>query len=111
MATNGMNGRARQSAMQPLGVPFPQTCISDVSHLPFVAAGECLVEGDVYLDLANPVRGPFKAMRWQCAGSKNRYVAASKLSASTWDLLVRMTSYIGLSTAVLGESTAPSTNA
>lgn len=73
----------------------------DFARLPFVRCGEYLVEGDVYIDLSDPARGPFKAMQWQCAGSQNRYVAASRLPASWWDLLVRMTAYTSLAGATL----------
>ncbi len=73
----------------------------DTNGLPFVSAGEYLIEGEVYLDFADPARGPFRAMQWQCAGTKNRYVAASRLPAARWDLLVRMTAYTGLAASTM----------
>ena len=103
-----VNRRAENGAIQTTA-PYP--AIPDFSHLPFVSPGECLVEGDVYLDLANPGRGPFKAMPRQCAGSKNRYVAETDVRPSTWDLLIRMTSYIGLSNAALQHAALRSADA
>jgi|GEM_PF-2532247 len=84
-----------------------QSGIADTNGLPFVSAGEYLIEGEVYLDLADPTRGPFRAMQWQCAGTKNRYVAASRLPAARWDLLVRMTAYTGLATSAMWSHHTP----
>lgn len=69
---------------------------SELSGIPTVPAGTCLTEGDVYLDMAQPGRGPFRAMRWECAGSRNRFVAKSSVSEGTWDLLVRSCAYASL---------------
>lgn len=52
-------------------------------------AGLPLEDGAVYLDLANPERGPFRALHGQLAGSKNRYLAQADTPPERWDELVR----------------------
>ncbi len=54
-----------------------------------IAPGFELKEHEVYLDLANPGHGPFRALPGQTAGSGNRYVAEADVDQETWNLLVR----------------------
>jgi hypothetical protein len=54
-----------------------------------VPVGLELVEHEVYLDLANPGHGPFRALPGQTAGSGNRYIAESSVESTVWHALVR----------------------
>jgi hypothetical protein len=60
----------------------------DVDRLS-VPAGLELKEHEVYLDLANPGHGPFRALPGQTAGSGNRYVAETDVSPETWHQLIK----------------------
>jgi hypothetical protein len=48
-----------------------------------------LKEHEVYLDLANPGHGPFRALPGQTAGTGNRYVAEADVAHETWHLLIK----------------------
>jgi hypothetical protein len=96
MSINLQNQISRTKGEKGLHSTLSGLSLTDASRLPSVPSGEYLVEGDVYLDLADPARGPFRAMKWQCAGSQNRYIPAAQLPAAWWDLLVRMTAYTSL---------------
>jgi hypothetical protein len=52
-------------------------------------AGLELKEHEVYLDLANPGHGPFRALPGQTAGSGNRYVAEADVTPETWHQLIK----------------------
>lgn len=54
-----------------------------------VPAGLELNEHEVYLDLANPGHGPFRALPGQTAGSGNRYVAEADVDQETWHQLIK----------------------
>ena len=54
-----------------------------------VEPGLELIEYEVYLDLANPGHGPFRALPGQTAGSGNRYIAETALDPALWHALVR----------------------
>jgi hypothetical protein len=54
-----------------------------------VQVGFELAEHEVYLDLANPGHGPFRALSGQTAGSGNRYIAESSVESAIWHTLVR----------------------
>lgn len=56
---------------------------------PTVPAGTPLEDGAVYLDLANPELGPFRALHGQVAGTKNRYLAQTGTSPDCWDQVIR----------------------
>ena len=45
----------------------------------------------MYLDLAHPVRGPFRALVGQVAGSGNRYVARRDVAVERWNGMVQGT--------------------
>jgi hypothetical protein len=51
-------------------------------------AGAHLVPGTVYLNLARPDRGPFRALRGQIAGSRDRYVSRASMSTPEWHALI-----------------------
>lgn len=68
--------------------PSNQTHV-DHESLPFVPAGEPLLEHEVYIDVLNPGHGPFRALAGQTAGSGNGYVAENEVDPAVWDLLVR----------------------
>ena len=57
--------------------------------LPLLKPGTLLEAGGVYLDLAHPVRGPFRALAGQVAGSGNRYVAQRDVSCDLWCMLIK----------------------
>ena len=57
--------------------------------LPLLKPGTALEAGGVYLDLANPIRGPFRALAGQIAGSGNRYVAQRDVLCDLWCTLVK----------------------
>ncbi|HEY7032106.1 MAG TPA: hypothetical protein VH482_12285 [Thermomicrobiales bacterium] len=57
--------------------------------LPVLKAGLELETGGVYLDLAHPVRGPFRALAGQVAGHGNRYVAQRDVSCEVWCHLIK----------------------
>ncbi len=54
-----------------------------------VEPGHELKEHAVYLDLANPGHGPFRALTGQTAGTGNRYVAETDIAHETWHLLIK----------------------
>ena len=54
-----------------------------------VPPGFELKEHEVYLDLANPGHGPFRALPGQTAGSGNRYVAEAGVNQEMWDRLIK----------------------
>ena len=78
-----MNGLANQANAG--GLSLDDLDIEGVS----VAPGLELKEHDVYLDLANPGHGPFRALPGQTAGSGNRYVAEADVDQETWHLLIK----------------------
>src|SRR5690349_2055418 len=57
--------------------------------LSFLQTGVTLETGGVYLDLADPHRGPFRALAGQVAGSGNRYVAQRDVSCELWCRLIK----------------------
>jgi hypothetical protein len=57
--------------------------------LPLLKSGTVLEAGGVYLDLAHPIRGPFRALTGQVAGSGNRYVAQRDVSCDLWCRLIK----------------------
>jgi hypothetical protein len=61
--------------------------------LPVLAAGARLEPGGVYLDLARPQRGPFRALAGQIAGSRDRYVAQRDVSCARWWRLVEAAAF------------------
>jgi hypothetical protein len=63
--------------------------IDHQEDLPVLGAGVELESGGVYLDLAHPVRGPFRALAGQIAGSGNRYVAQRDVSCEVWCHLIK----------------------
>jgi hypothetical protein len=54
----------------------------------FVPAGEVLTAQRVYIDLLQPCKGPFRALRGQTAGSRNRYLAQDEVPAAVWHALI-----------------------
>jgi hypothetical protein len=58
-------------------------------ELPLLKPGTVLEAGGVYLDLAHPIRGPFRALAGQVAGSGNRYVAQRDVSCDLWCTLIK----------------------
>lgn len=60
-------------------------------ELPLLQPGTVLEAGGVYLDLANPIRGPFRALAGQVTGSGNRYVAQRDVSCDLWCTLIKST--------------------
>lgn len=77
--------------------PGERTCgFPEGNTLPVVAPGRRLDEGAVYLNLANPARGPFRALHGQCVGTRDRVIAAADVAPSLWDALIRKAAYAGL---------------
>lgn len=62
--------------------------IAHDTDLPVLVTGTELEPGGVYLDLAHPMRGPFRALAGQVAGSGNRYVAQRDVSCDVWCRLI-----------------------
>ena len=58
-------------------------------RLPVLETGAELESGGVYLDLAHPIRGPFRALVGQVAGSGNRYVAQRDVPCDVWCSLIK----------------------
>jgi hypothetical protein len=58
-------------------------------ELPLLKSGTVLEAGGVYLDLAHPIRGPFRALAGQVAGTGNRYVAQRDVSCDLWCTLIK----------------------
>jgi hypothetical protein len=56
--------------------------------LPILPPGTRLEPGGVYLDLARPARGPFRALLGQLAGHGDRYVAQRDVGSARWRRLV-----------------------
>jgi hypothetical protein len=69
---------------RPLSIRLP----AQISQLPVLPIGAKLESGGVYLDIAAPGRGIFRALRGQTAGSRNRYVARRDMPPDRWHCLV-----------------------
>ena len=54
----------------------------------FVPVGEVLTVHGVYIDLLQPCKGPFRALRGQTAGSGNRYLAHDEVPAAVWHAII-----------------------
>lgn len=80
-------GRARQDVA---------TGVEMASPVPYVTAGSTLIPGEVYIDLAQPCRGPFRALHGQMAGSRNRYVPRRAISDKLWNQIVEQCARIGV---------------
>lgn len=61
----------------------------DHGQLPVVREGHELVEHEVYIDVANPGSGPFRALQGQRAGSGHAFVAEQSVETAVWHVLVR----------------------
>jgi hypothetical protein len=72
-----------------LPVPTVDATVNHLEHLPLLKPGIGLETGGVYLDLANPARGPFRALAGQVAGSGNRYVAQRDVTCEVWCHLIK----------------------
>jgi hypothetical protein len=66
------------------------------SPVPYVTAGSLLVPGEVYIDLSQPCRGPFRALHGQMAGSRNRYVPQRALPVRLWHQIVEQCARMGV---------------
>ncbi len=65
------------------------------AHLPILAPGATLAQGEIYLDLKHPAIGPFRALEGQTAGHGNAYVAQGNLAPEFWNQLVRVCARAG----------------
>jgi hypothetical protein len=70
--------------------------------LNFVPTGGELTFGSVYLDLHQPCRGPFVALRGQTAGSRNRYLAQEDVPPAVWHAIIEHCACVDAETGVLG---------
>lgn len=69
----------------------PGEILPDAAELDalIVEPGLELAAHEVYLDLASPGQGPFRALPGQTAGSGNRYIAETTVAPAIWHALVR----------------------
>lgn len=61
----------------------------DLAQLSVLAPGTPLEQGSVYLDLANPSRGPFKAIGGQEVGQGDRIVAKKTTDYELWNRITQ----------------------
>ncbi len=65
------------------------------ASIPHITVGLPLVAGEVYIDLSNPCRGPFRALHGQLAGSRNRYVPRRAVPVRVWNQIVEQCARLG----------------
>ncbi len=82
-------GRRIGTDSTPSPVSAADALASHQPDLPLLVSGTVLEAGGVYLDLAHPSRGPFRALAGQVAGSGNRYVAQRDVSCDLWCRLIK----------------------
>jgi hypothetical protein len=69
--------------------PSPLAAVVVSGAVPVLAPGTVLEVHGVYIDLASPARGPFRALDGQVAGTGNHYVAQRDVSYELWCRLVK----------------------
>jgi hypothetical protein len=69
--------------------PTPLAAVVVSGEVPVLSPGTVLEAHGVYVDLASPARGPFRALDGQVAGTGNHYVAQRDVSCELWCRLVQ----------------------
>lgn len=95
-------------ASVPMPSPASTVKIAGEVKLPVVPAGSSLSPGEVYLDLRQPERGPFRALEGQTAGTGNCYIAQGTLPAELWNQLVQVCAQAGSAMSEAREHECPS---